>query len=248
VTVLLLLAWLQDPDAQIAEMVRAWERNRQDPAAARTLATQLQARLEAGAPAATAALIAANRDLPVEARLVAAMSLARSNDARAAEAARGLGPAASDELLFATGDDESARLLGERVRSGSDREQQLREIDYLGRLGTPAAKAALTAAVADESLAEEIRLAAAHQLRPTLDPRQVMASLAQIRPDGMTQPASVERAPAAAKAVERSVPAAPARKPAPAPSREGSSTRTNIILASVAAGLSILLLATRKKA
>ena len=188
-TTLLLLACLQDPDAQIAEMLRAWERNRQDPTATRVLSTQLQARFDAGAPAATAALIAANRDLPIEARMVAAMSLARAHDARAPEAARELGASASDELLFVTGDDASARQLGERVRGGNDRDQQLREIDYLGRIGTPAAKAA-----------------------------------------------------------EAGVPFTPVRKPAPPPAREGSSPRTNVILASVAVGLSILLLATRKRA
>ena len=247
-TTLLLLACLQDPDAQIAEMLRAWERNRQDPTATRVLSTQLQARFDAGAPAATAALIAANRDLPIEARMVAAMSLARAHDARAPEAARELGASASDELLFVTGDDASARQLGERVRGGNDRDQQLREIDYLGRIGTPAAKAALTAAVADESLPEEIRLAAAHQLRPTLDPRQVMASLAQIHSDGNSTPATVVHSPAAAKAAEAGVPFTPVRKPAPPPAREGSSPRTNVILASVAVGLSILLLATRKRA
>jgi hypothetical protein len=192
----------------------------------------------------TLAAYVANSQMPADARLRAAMALAQSRDARAPSSAD------LDGLLFAVGDGESARQLGERARTGTDRDQQLHEVEYLARLNTPAARAALLSVAGDESIEAEIRLVAAERLRATgADPRQVLGSLANPRPDGSVAgavtvfPRDARPDPGSA-AVAKRVPA----KPAEADLSDVARARLNIVLASVAVALSVLLLATKRRA
>lgn len=200
---------LQDPEQQLAEVLRAFEAARQDAAGTRAAFEQL-------------------RGLPSTAQ--------RANDDRI------------DELLYAIGDEAAVRLLEDRVRAGVDQVDQMREVDYLARLGTPASRAALFAIASDEAVDADVRLEAAERLRlGGADPRRVLSALAQIRTDS-SEVSAVQHAPVPKPAVVRE-PAPVKREPTP-PADDGDVRRArfNIILASVAVALAILMLATRRRA
>ena len=193
------------------------------------------------------AAYAANPQMPAESRLRAALTLSRARDPRAPSST------AIDQLLFDVGTEDSARELGDRVRAGTDHDERLREIDHLSKLKTPASRAALLAIAGDDSIDSEIRLAAAEGARASgSDPREVLRALTQIHSVGRTvgpvEPGVVAVPKPGTVAVALPPPKQTAPRPAAPDTSDMSRARLNIILASTAVGLTILLLATRRRA